>query len=379
MAPKLPRRETHRSFRTFVLALELVGLIGLAVGGALVLRSAPTGTPPPQFVLGDPRYFSANGSQYAELALINARLASISQVGISLELRGSPLPTPLPAQAPWVNDLLCGGGGLLPTMTAWAPNVTSCHGEPGYWYALLVNSSGAVMDIQCGAVLENSPALPAPTWFSANAPAGIVAPGDDLVLVTSVQLQHSGYEFLVGDSGETASLLFSPTAPSLETIVLGQGVLSAPCGPSTPGGKADIVADNLTLSVSENLSIPMLEVQFSVRGNALSDVTLSGNTTCPDLAPLASGLLPWTAILWGSAFHPVAYYTNVSGQGQWTPFPGATLSGLYRGGTFGIELLSPGGLTSVSQQSRLSLTDLGASPSYCFGGVLTDGIGVVFS
>lgn len=373
-------RESRSSLRTLLLALELASLIGLGVGGYVVLRSSPTGSPPPQLEIGNPTFFSANGSNYAELPLLHPRLAGISEVGLALDLRGLPLPLPFPAHPPWIDDLLCGSGGLLPGMTSWAVNVTQCHAEPGYWYAVLVNSTGAVLDIQCGTTSGLSPAPPSPAWFAAAPPAGIVGPGDRVVLVTTMSLENSGYEFLIGISGQSATFLFSTSTTPLITFELGTSVVSAVCAPGSPGGASGLVVDNLTLITSENLSIDRLALRLLAPNHTLAQVGFSSYASCQDLPRSSpSSPMPWAAILWGSPYRPLAYYSNNSGGPAWTLFPNVAMSALYRGGTFGLEMLSPGGLTSVTLHARLSLAASGGVQSNCFGGTLTDGNGVLFT
>lgn len=359
----------------------VVGLLLLATlaGVAYVSVTHVPPTPPAlSFSLGSPQPFTVGNTTYTKVSLVNANLTNVDQVGISLQEQGAPLPPAYLAHAPWVDDILCGGGGLQPGMLSWAPNVSSCHAEPGYWYTLLVNSTGAVLAINALATSSSSPTIPGPAWYPANSSAAVVSAGSALVLVSQRSLIGTGYEVVVGDAGRVARLTLSPSSTASPTFLMDYLVNSLLCPQTALGGSLQSVVNNVTFNTTSAVPLSDLELNLTSVNHSLWSVSLSRYTACPTLPAPSTGNYGWFAILWAGPYRPIAYY-SLTGQGpQWSDLtPGAT-SSLSPSLNLTLEFLSWGGLTSPSEATHLDILDRGVPSAESWGGTLTDGVGILF-
>ncbi len=357
--------------------LGLVLLLLLAAVAVVAIDHSPSTTESPVFSLGTPRSFSNGSSWYTRVPLINANLTGVDEIGLSLLSSGAPLPLAYLALAPWVNDFLCGGGGLLPGMLSWTSNVTHCEATPGYWYALLTNSTGSVLAINAIVVSSSSPSVPGASWFAANSTASIVSPGSALVLVTTEPLIQTGYEMIVGDSGRNAILDLGSPATPVPTFLLNYPVSSQLCPQKFQGSGPQSTSDNVSFNVSTTMSLSALELNLTSGNHSLWAVTVTGYQSCPSLPDTPGHEDGFFAILWFAPYRPVAYY-SIGPQGpQWTELTSGPVPSLSPSLDLTLELLSWGGLTSLALSSHLTLGDEQSPIAESWGGTLTDGVGVL--
>ena len=354
----------------------VVLLVALAGVAYVSLAHAPPAPPAPSFSLGSPQPFTARNTTYTKVDLIDANLTSVDLLGIALQDHGAPLPIPYLAEAPWVDDLLCGGGGLQPGMLAWAPNASFCHAEPGYWYALLVNRTGAVQAINVIVASSTSPTVPGPAWFAANSTAAVVNAGSALVLVTPRPLVGTNYQIVVGDQGQVARASLSPPSNPSPTFLLNYLVASRLCPQRALGGAVQEVVDNVTFNVSSDVPFSDFALDLTSANHTLWPLSLPENNACPSLpapTPTNSG---WFAILWSGLYRPVAYY-SLGGQGpQWNPLGPGPPPTLTPSLNLTLEFLSWGGLTSFADPSHVELLDQADPSAQSWGGTLTDEVGI---